>query len=209
MTKVHKNLLAVPTDWETKDLEAYKGDIKKAVISMTETNYNPYAYSPFFKFFEKVANWREKGDCYDIIYAYYLEFEPDNVIDALWEKVPLPGDLQDLYFMLSSGLSHTSRIQVGMDMSAYLYYYYKAKLLSDAIENGDNELHKRIYEECNFAYNIRAYLYIGDQVDNIAYVYHVNSLVGDKQYEEFLNKYLAMVDFLVTNGKLDFTLPEK
>ncbi|MBQ8389280.1 MAG: bacterial Ig-like domain-containing protein [Clostridia bacterium] len=206
MTEMYGYLKDVPADWTVEGLEAYRGEIKNAVICITDSDYQPYSFLPYLQFFDKVDKWREGGDYFRIIYSYYLKYDADNAISALWEKVPMPEPLNSFYLMLRYGLSSIMDMRVGTDTSPFMYYYDQAQRLQDEIVNGDDQLLKDIYEEFGFADNVDIIFHIGDdeRVNGIAYIYHVASLLGNEDFEAFMDKYLQVIADYTANGGLDF-----
>lgn len=206
MTEMYGYLKDIPADWTVESLEAFKGEIKNAVICISDSEYQPYSFLPYLQFFDKVDGWRDGGDYFRIIYSYYLEYESDNAVNALWEKVPMPEPLNSFYLMLRYGLSSIMDMRVGTDTSPFMYYYHQAEKFQNEIINGDDQLLKDIYEKFGFADNVEIIFRVGDddRVNGIAYIYHVASLLGNKDFETFMNKYLQVIADYTGNGGLDF-----
>lgn len=206
MTELYSDLAQIPTGWSAADLEAHKGSIKTAVIRLTDNEYNPFNFPPYFEFFEKLSGWREDNAFFEIIYAYYLEYERDSVVDKLWEKIPFPSELQQLYLMIRYGLEQTNSMKVGTDTSAFMHYYSEAKRIAAEIKESGNQLYLDIYDAIGFDGLISSYFFIGDNVNGIAYVYHSAALVGNARYESLMSAYLDLVNLLYgTEQEIDFT----
>ena len=205
MVEIYDELSAVPENWTAEQLIDYKANIKKAVIAITDSDYNPFKATVSLEIFKMLSKWREKDDIFYIISAYYLTHEPDEYVSAIWEKVPLPGDLNDLYLAISYGLRVTNNLRVGTDTTPFMYYYRIAKNISEDVKNGDDQLEKDVYAKLSFDYLMRSYFYTGENVNNIAYVYHASSLVGNEKAEAFFEKYIDLVYRLYNEPDFDFT----
>jgi len=204
MTELYQNLEEVPVDWKTEDLINYKDQVKDAVITITNSDFSPFTNASYATLFDIVSTWREKHDFFEIIYSYYMENEPDTYVETLWEKVPLPGDLQTLYHMFSYGLGATNSMKVGTDTTAFMYYYYRAMEVADSIKNGDNEIQKAIYNELNFDSLMTSYFFAGTSVNGIAYVYHTSSMLDNPKYDAFMDKFMDILSkYLSEEFKFD------
>lgn len=193
MVDLYDELKVVDTDWDVKDLVAYKSNIKTAVVTVTGSEFNPFQAPPYIEVFHLLSKWREKNDYFDIIYAYYMEYEPNSVIDALWQNVPMPEKLQNIYTMLINAAQMTSSINIGGDLSEF-YYYYKIALENEKeILNGDNQLHIDIYNKFKLGSFIKSYIFVGDNMNNIGYIYYVSSMVDNENFAEIIDKYLEIV----------------
>lgn len=205
MTDLYEDLADVPEDWTVDMLDDYVSNIKSAVVRIQESEYKPFSYIPYFEIYEYLSAWREKDDYYDIIYAYYYEYETDGVLDTLWENVPMPDELQAVYLMVRYAIDEIDKMTVGSDTTGFMYYYKGAVEAADKIKNGDDQLIKDIYEEINFDSVIDAYFYVGQYVDSIAYVYHSASLLGNARYEALMAHYLDMISLVDEDKNIDFT----
>lgn len=192
MVEIYEELSVIPNDWTAEQLIDYKANIKKAVVTITDSEFNPFKASSNLEIFKMLSKWREKNDIFYIISSYYLTHEPDSFVSAIWEKVPLPGELNDLYLAISYGLRVTKNMRVGTDTTPFMYYYRQAKTISEDIKNGDDQIEKDVYEKLSFDYLIRSYFYTGENVDKIAYVYHASGLIGKEKVEAFLEKYIDL-----------------
>lgn len=205
MVEIYEELSVVPLDWTPEELVDYKANIKKAVVTISDSEFNPYKATSHLEIFKRLSKWREKDDIFDIISAYYLTHEPDSYVSAIWEKVPLPGELNDLYIAISYGYSITNNMRVGTDTTPFMYYYKRARVISESIKNSDFQLQKDVYEKLSFDYLIRSYFYTGENVDNIAYVYHAAGLVGNEKVEALFDKYIDLVTRAYTEEDFDYT----
>lgn len=194
MLELHDLLAPVPEDWTVETLPTYKEDIVAAVVRASSNDFGAFqGYDAIYHF---VSAWREKNDYFDIIYAYYLEYEKDTFVETLWQKVPFPEPLQKIYKNLSYALSQTSNLRVGSDTTAFMYYYNETLEAAEAVKNGDNQLHIDVYNYINFDVLINNYLFLGtaEGINNIAFVFHVASLLESQTYNDLLDKYLTLLD---------------
>ncbi len=194
MIELHDILSVVPDDWTVETLPDYKDAIIAAVVRASSNDFG--AFQGYDSIYVIVSSWREKNDYFDIIYSYYLEYDKDSLVDTLWQKVLLPGKLQALYKMISYALGATQSMKVGVDTTAFMYYYNEASELAKEIKEGDNQLHIDIYKHIGFDSLLNTYLFIGSAngVNGIAYVYHASSLLDNPTYDALLEKYLALLD---------------
>jgi len=205
MTELYEQLSVVGTEWKAEDLEAYKSNIKTAVVIITGSEFNPFKAPPYNEIFTMLSKWREKDDYFDIIYAYYMKYEQSGVIDSLWQNVPMPEKLQNIYVMLVNAANKTANINVGGDLTQFYYYFKEALRNADAVLNGNNKLHKDIYNKFNLGNLIKSYMFVGNNMNNIGYVYYVSSMVDNEKFEKILNKYLE----IVFNGSDTFDFTDK
>ena len=203
ITELYAELSVVPKDWKTSDLEAYKSNIKTAVVLITGSELNPFQNLPYIEVYQLLSKWREKNDYFDIIYAYYMQYESSTVIDSLWQVVPMPEKLQTIYSMLVSAANKTANISIGGDLTQFYYYYKVARECEEEILNGGNTLHINIYKKFNLGGLIKSYMFVGNQMNNIGYVYYTSSMVESKKFETLVNKYLDVL--YAKNEEPDYT----
>jgi len=205
MVEIYEDLSVVPVEWTADELAEHKANIKKAVVTITNSEFNPYKSMSYLEIFKMLSQWREKNDVFDIISAYYLTHEPDSYSSAIWEKIPLPGELNNLYLAIAYGLSATNNMSIGTDTTPFMYYYKLARDISERIKNGDNQLEKDVYDKLSFDYLMRVYFYTGENVENLAYVYHAAGFVGNERVEALFEKYIALVTRVYNEEDFDFT----
>ena len=181
-------------EWTVEDLPAYRSEIKRVVVTIRDSAYNPYKYPSYNTLFDLMSQWRENDDYFDIIFAYYLEYERDALVDELWSAVPCPGSLMQLYNALAYGLNATENMRVGSDTTEFMYYYKRALEVAEEIKAENDPLTMEIYELIDFDQLIDNYFFIGNSVDGRAYVYHVSSLFGHEKYGELMTIYLSLLE---------------
>ena len=204
MTKLYKELEDVPADWSVEDLPAFRSQIKRIVVTIRDSAYNPYHNPAYHPIFDLMSKWRENDDYYDIVFAYYLEYEKDALVDELWSAVPCPGSLMQLYNALAYGLNATQNMRVGSDTTEFMFYYKRALEVAEEIKAENDPLTMEIYELIDFDQLIDNYFFIGNSVDGRAYVYHVSSLFGHEKYGELMTIYLTMLEDM-NRTAIDFT----
>lgn len=193
ITELHEELMDVDANWRVEDLVNYKSNIKTAVMIITGSEFNPFKAPPYIEVFRLLSKWRENDDYFDIIYAYYMEYEPDGVVDVLWEVVPMPEKLQNIHDMLVNAANKTANISIGGDLTEFYYYYQTALENEKAILNGDNQLHIDIYNKLNLKNLIKSYMFVGNNMNNIGYVYYVSSMVDNENFAAVMSKYLDIL----------------
>ena len=202
---LHEILLPVPEDWTKETLKDYANEIRAAVATINASDYK--AFDGSATLYSILSSWRgEKNDYFDIIYGYYYYFERDNLITALWEKVYLPGPLQDLFTMHNLACQEAMNIRSGDDTSTFIYYYSRANQIADTIKSSETDLRKNLYNFFNFDRLISAYLVFGTEkiqdmeINGIAYVYHASSLYGNVNYENLLADFFELFKLSLQDG---------
>ena len=205
LIELHKTLLPVPTNWTKDMLPDYENDIRSAVATINASDFK--AFDGSATLYSILVGWREESkDFFDIIYAYYSYYDRDNMISALWEKIYMPGLLQELFTMHNLACQEAFDMRVGDDTTTFMYYYKRANQLAEEIKNGDNELHINIYNFFNFDRLISSYLYFGtaqiqDQsINGIAYVYHASSLLDNPIYEKLWTDFIELFKLSLQPG---------
>ena len=206
MVELHDTLKTVPNDWETSapKLEDYENEVHLAVAIINASDYKAFESSATV--YQILSSWREKNDFFDIIYAYYYYNDRANLTSALWEKVYMPGLLQDLFTMHNFACQEAFKMRAGEDTSAFIYYYSRANEIAEQIKASGNDLHIKIYNFIDFDRLIADYLFFGTQkiqdmeIKGIAYVYHASSLVGNATYEKLLADFFELFKLSMQEG---------
>ena len=205
LIELHEILLPVPSNWTRETLANYEDDIRSAVATINASDFKAFEGSATM--YSILATWRtDKNDYFDIIYAYYYYYDRDNMITALWEKIYMPGLLQELFTMHNLACQEAFNMRVGDDTSTFMYYYKRANQLAETIKNGDNDLHINIYNFFNFDRLISAYLYFGTEkiqdhdINGIAYVYHASSLLDNPIYEKLWTDFIELFKLSLQPG---------
>lgn len=206
MVELHDTLKTVPDDWETSapTLADYENEVHLAVATINASDYKAFESSATV--YQILSSWREKNDFFDIIYAYYYYNDKANLVNALWEKVYMPGLLQDLFTMHNFACQEAFKMRAGEDTSAFIYYYSRANEIAEQIKASGNDLHIKIYNFIDFDRLIADYLFFGTEkiqdmeINGIAYVYHASSLVGNATYEKLLADFFELFKLSMQEG---------
>ena len=205
LMRLHDTLKEIPDDWQVEDLAEYEDQINTAIYLIQANGM----IGPNFSYiFDVLANWRTNNDYFDIIYAYYCYVAEDGasfLFDQLWQKLPLPGRLQDWYLAFYNAVLEAQYMEKYGNSEAYLrdttnfmYYYFEALSISEEIKNGDNQFYKDIYEI------IYGDAFMDQNVTSVAggYVAHSGGLVVSEAYNNLWKQYLEVVR-LYTDGTFD------
>jgi hypothetical protein len=192
MIKLHEDLSEVPDNWTVESLKNYQSAIETAVRHVR--NFENAGLLP--SACKIVSSWRANDDYLRIIYTYYLNYAEDKVIETLWQQVPLPGELQNLYGFLAMSVQESMKMQqygteaLWYDASGFFYYYHKSLEKAEEIKKGDDELCKQIYEFMDFDRVIKHQLTLA----SVGFVNLATSLYDDPQFESLMEKYMAVMD---------------
>ena len=188
----------IPEDWATTEprLETYGDAVRLAVATIKASDFN--AFDGSGTLYSILSTWREKNDYFDIIYAYYYYNDRTNLISTLWEKIYMPGALHELYTLHNFACQEAMDMTSGADTSTFMYYYARTMEVSEQIKSGDNELHRNLYNFFNFDTLIKDYIFFGtkqigkESINQVAYVYHASSLLGNATYEALLDYFFEL-----------------
>ena len=206
LVELYDTLEPVPDDWKTSDptLTGYENEIRAAVAIINASDFKAYENST--SIYSILSTWRKENDYFDIIYSFYYDNDKANLTSTLWEKVHLPGLLQDLYVMNNFACQEAIKLRVGDDTSTFMYYYYRANEIAERIKSSGSDLHIKIYNYLNFDRLIRDYLFFGTanftgtELNGIAYVYHASSLLGNETYEKLLDDFFELFKLSLQDG---------
>ncbi len=189
-------LSSVPENWTKDDLSTYANDITRAVVRITSGGYSGINY---FQAYDVLSSWRVKDDYFEILYSYYLyvyEEGEDYIYEKMWEKVPLPGVLNDWYFSIyQANLAAYTMAYYGdeaylYDTSPFMYYYFDVIEKADSIKAMEGTLYKDLYDlfdgDALFQNSIRK--------ANAGYLYHAGEALDTEAYKNTWNAYLALLD---------------
>ena len=188
----------IPEDWATTEpkLENYGDAVRLAVATIKASDYN--AFDGSGTLYSILSTWRENNDYFDIVYAYYFYNDKDNLVSTLWEKIYMPSALHELYTLHNFACQEAMNMNVGDDTSTFMYYYERTIEVSKQIKSSGNELHRKLYNHFNFDTLIKDYIYFGtkqigkDSINQVAYVYHASSLLGNATYEALLDDFFEL-----------------
>ena len=211
LIELHEIMQEVPDDWAPESLDGYGAAlenygeiIRAAIATIRASDYNAYDNSATL--YSILSTWREKNDYFDIIYAYYLYNDRSNMTSTLWEKIYMPGPLHELYYLHNFACQEAMNMKVGDDTSTFMYYYSRSIEAAEKIKNGDNKLHIAIYNAFGFDALTRDYLFFGtkqigqDSLNQVAYVYHASSLLGNATYEKLWEDFIELFKISLKDG---------
>ena len=194
---LHDTLKDIPDDWKVDDLAAYGDNISTAVYLIQANGL----LGPSFSYiFDVLANWRTNDDYFDIIYSYYCYVAEDGehfLFEHLWQKLPLPGKMQDWYLAFYNATvealymkDHGEDDAYLRDTTNFMYYYFDALRLAEEIKNSDNQLYKDIYDI------IKGDAFMDQNVTSVTggFVAHSNGLAVSQTYLSLWEQYLELID---------------
>ena len=199
MVKLHDDMADVPDAWTVEDLESYATDIEAAVRHIR--NFENAGLMPIAV--DIVSSWRKNHDYLRIIYTYYYNYTPEKIVETLWNRVPLPGELQTLYnYMAQAARQASIMSQYGLnalwyDTSMFHYYYNKSIEKSKEIMAGDDTLCKELYEYIDLDNVFKNQLTLA----SVGFVNLSTSMNGDPQYTSLLNKFLSLMELYTDASK--------
>ena len=204
LIELHEILVVVPDDWTRASLADYENDIRAAVATMNASDYQAFEGSATI--YSILSSWRAKDDYFDIIYAYYYQYDRENLVNTLWEKIYLPKPLQELFTIHNLACQEAMNMRVGDDTSTFMYYYFRANEIANTIKASGITLHTDLYNFFNFDRLISAYLFFGTakikdyEINGIAYVYHASSLLENGTYDKLLNNFFELFKLSLQDG---------
>ena len=204
LIELHEILVVVPNDWTRASLADYENDIRAAVATMNASDYQAFEGSATI--YSILSSWREKDDYFDIIYAYYYQYDRENLVNTLWEKIYLPKPLQELFTIHNLACQEAMKMRTGDDTSTFMYYYARANEIAANIKASGVALHTDLYNFFNFDRLISAYLFFGtakikdQEINGIAYVYHASSLLGNGTYDKLLDNFFELFKLSLQDG---------
>lgn len=207
LMRLHDVMNEIPDDWKVEDLAAYEEQINTAIYLIQANGLIGPSYSHIFKV---LANWRTNDDYFDIIYAYYCYVAEDGesfLFEQLWQKLPLPGRLQDWYINFYNAVIEAQYMENYGNKDAYLrdttnfmYYYFEALEISEEIKNGDNQFYKDIYAI------IHGDAFMDENVTCVTggYISHANGMILSDAFVNLWKQYLEVVR-MYSDGTFDVT----
>lgn len=205
LTELHEIFSKIPANWTTDMLSQYASDINSAVYLINSSGLGGYEYTSVF---DIVKNWREKGDCFDIIYSYYCYVATDGhdfIVKNLWLKVPMPNALREWYICFYSALYEAQFIEGNATGSAYLYdttnfmyYYHETYRLAEEILSGNDQFAKDIFE----IIELDRYMEANLRKAAAGYIYQVGSMLPSDEFDAVWEQYLAIIK-ITMSGALD------
>ena len=214
MVKIFEEVSVVPDEWDRdiiKDAAMAEG-IEGAYSRIITSNFS---YRTYPQFYAMISAWREKNDLFEIIHTHYLynktySSDKENYSSTVWEKIPFPGELQDLYNCIANGFNQSASLQSGVyDTTYFMLAYYDALNLKDSILANENKLYADIYTAIDFDNLINGYLYTDSISGQYSYVEVVGSLLYRKEILDLIwNDFFAIVELTDEDGVIRFDDPK-
>jgi energy-coupling factor transporter ATP-binding protein EcfA2 len=158
MITLHETLAPVSVDWTVEELLSQHSkaieDAKDIIYNGNFTSYN------FVFLHDLVSAWRTKNDYFEIIYSYYY-FGGEELraqITNMFQRVPLPADLQDIYMSIANGHTYANSLsQEGsewIDTTTIFKSYFDIQKAKKELDESGSELSKGLYEFLNMDFFI-------------------------------------------------------
>lgn len=204
LLELYEKFEEIPEDWEPSDLANYENEVREVVAIINASDYKAFEGSATI--YSILSSWRTKNDYFEIIYGFYFYNDRTNMTSALWEKIYLPGGMQDLFTMHNFACQEAFNMRIGDDTSTFMYYYARANEIAEQIKANGSDLHNKIYNFFQFDDLIKEYLFFGTEkiqdkeINNIAYVYHASSLLDNANYEKILADFFELFKLSMQDG---------
>ena len=202
LTELYKTLENIPVNWTDEDLKANEESIRIAINTIKTEEFVKTGYSYLYN--DILSKWREKDDYLDILYYYYIHVKNDseNLFEDMFQKVPLPGIMQDWYNHIVNASNEVNWMEGNesgdaylADISFFMYYYREAMKATEAIKNSGNQLYLDIYE----ALDIDNINNVNIKVEGYGYFYQCGPMLDSERFMTLWEKYLDLVHILATD----------
>lgn len=213
MTAIYEELTVVPEVWDKESIKdaAMVEGIEGAYLRISTSNFNHLNYPAFYNM---ISTWREKNDFYEILHTHYLynktySGENESYTATVWEKIPFPAQVQELYETIASGYTLSQYMSNNVyDTTTFMIVYRDAVDLAEEIKSHENTLYGDIYEAIDFDDLIDGYLYSASRTG----LYGFLDVIGNLNYNKELltliwDDYFAIVDLAGEDGTVDFEDP--
>lgn len=204
---VYKLLKDIPTEWTSEMLKPYGANIIEAALRIYNAGYYKSGYTGYYT--NILSPWREENDLFEIIYSYVL-YQHDNgsefMTTYMWGSMPMPGLLEDWYLGLNSCIKYSSTYsayakagQSLIDVSPYMYTYFRTLEICEEIKASGNQFWIDIYNAYNGDYMNRVYMY------NYSYGYlsYTKGMIDSAAYHELWDRYYDLLVIYYTTGAID------
>ena len=202
LTELYKTLENIPVNWTAEDLKANEDAIRVAINTIKTEEFVKTGYSYLYN--DILSKWREKDDYLDILYYYYIHVKNDaeNLFEDMFQKVPLPGIMQEWYGHIVNASNEVKWMQGNesgdaylADVSFFMYYYREAMKATQAIKDSGNQLYLDIYE----ALDIDNINNVNIKVEGYGYFYQCGPMLDSERFMTLWEKYLDLVHILATD----------
>lgn len=209
MIKLYERLEGIPDNWTKDQLISDYEDTMENVIEFIFANEYVFNYNTSSIVHGLMSAWRENDDLYEIVYTYYY-YESDEyrakIGTQLFQKMPLPGELGELYSAIAGGYSVANNFKnnasktVWNDTISIFANQKWAEEVIDSILTGDNEMYKGIYNLLNldiFLLNYLTYTPYG-------YYDQAREMFGDAEFESLITSFIDIFDLVEGEINDDF-----
>ena len=212
MIAIYDRLAVVPEDWTRESIKTPE-QVEGIEAAYTRIAKGEFPASSYGAVYQMIEGWRTKKDALEIIHTHYLYNKTyegeDDYSKAVWELIPFPGKLEDLYGYVSLGYSYSVELKSGiLDTTDFMLAYRRAEKLMVEIRAMEGTLEYDIYNAIDFDSLIVGYLYTGSLSDGYAYVSIMGRLLYNDTVRKLLwNDYYALLDQVGDDGRLDLSAP--
>lgn len=208
LLELHEILSVVDKDWTVEDVTSSAMLIKTgSVVSIiANSDYKGLNFSPIY---DMLSSWREKDDYFEIVYASYYyggEKKQKLIKEEMFQTIPLPKTLQQLYINIANGYL------LAKDFTNYptetiwaetldIFSSYKSVLeIQNEIKQNANDFCKELYEYLD----MDAFIENNITFVSSGYEAQAQEMFGDDAFEALWNDYLALFDLVNEKGEIDF-----
>ncbi len=202
-------------DWTSDDLN--KTEVSAAIVSIVgklmNGKFSDYSFVPIY---QMLSTWRANDDYFDIVYAYYYYGgeERQQMIGQMFQRVPLPKLLQDIYAGIANGYTVIATITSNPNETVWyptediFRAYRQVMMAKKALQESGSDFCKELYEFINMDAFIDYNLIFGN--DNLSNTYYdqVQEMFGDPNFEDLWDSYLELFTFVNSDGLVDLKDPE-
>ena len=190
----------VPETWKADGVETYATQIETVYNTIINSQFLDSEFSQIFIF---VSSWRTEDDAFDFLYTYYYGIENIEALVNL-STVRLPSALEEVYLYTMIAMEEMEMISqnVSFDASYFLYNYYKAITLADALRTHEDEMTRVFYNELPIngimGMDFSSIFLMDDLIDYITtaeggYYSRAAALIGIPEYETLMDSFLKIV----------------
>lgn len=197
LVEVYTLLKDIPAEWNTESLKEYEDELVTAVMKINTAGYYKKGQGSYYT--NILFPWRESNDLLDIIYTYFLygyEGGADFMRNNMWASLPMPGLLEDWYSGLNICMSYSAAFQKYVsanqplvDVSPYMFNYFRTLEICEAIKNSNNQFWIDIYNVYNGDNMNRIYMYYY----SYGYLYHIKGMVDSEAVRDLWAKYYDLL----------------
>ncbi len=196
-------------DLNTPEVEAA---ITSIVGKIMHGEFSGYGFVPIY---QMLSTWRENDDYFDIIYSYYYYGgeEKLEMVAKMFQVVPLPRLLQDIYAGVANGFYAADALTKGSIWLATEEIFRAHKQIQEAtaaLEASGSDFCKELYEYLSMDRFVENNFTFDNESLGFSNGYHtqVKEMYGDKTFEDMWSSYLAIYELVDENGGVNLSDPE-